>query len=97
MPCLPIVPSDFDATICLPDSFLPSFYMEDFTILGFRVGNLVAALRVLEKNGIRIYKSPGFSQLSVEQRDEIPHIIQLLNANGISCVMADIVEQVYQG
>ena len=97
MPCLPIVPSDYDAMICLPDSFLPSFYMEDFTILGFRVGNLVAALRVLEKNGIRIYKSPGFSQLSVEQRDEIPHIIQLLNANGISCVMADIVEQVYQG
>ena len=97
MPRLPIIPSDFDATICLPDSFLPSFYMEDFTILGFRVGNLVAALRVLEKNGIRIYRSPGFSQLSVEQRDEIPHIIQLLNANGISCVMADIVEQVYQG
>lgn len=65
--------------------------------MGFRVGNLDAALRVLEKNGINILKSPEFSELSVEQRDQIPHIIRLLNANDISCVMADIVEQVYQG
>ena len=38
--------------IYLPDMPLPSFYMEDFTVLGFLVGNLDAALRVLEKNGI---------------------------------------------
>jgi hypothetical protein len=97
MPSFPIIPNDSDATICLPDSFLPSFYMEDFTILGFNVGNLDAALRVLEKNGISILKGPEYSELSVEQRDQIPHIIQLLNANDISCVMADIVDQVYQG
>lgn len=97
MPRFPIIPSDSDATICLPDSYLPSFYMEDFTILGFRVGNLDAALRVLEKNGINILKSPEYSELSVEQKNQIPHIIHLLNANDISCVMADIVEQVYQG
>ena len=97
MPSFPIITNDSDATICLPDSFLPSFYMEDFTILGFRVGNLDAALRVLEKNGISILKGPEYSELSVEQSDQIPHIIQLLNANDISCVMADIVEQVYQG
>jgi hypothetical protein len=53
--------------------------------------------RVLEKNGISILKGPEYSELSVEQRDQIPHIIQLLNANDISCVMADIVDQVYQG
>jgi hypothetical protein len=97
MPRFPIIPRDLDGTICLPDSFLPSFYMEDFTILGFRVGNLDAALRVLEKNGINIMKSPEYSELSVEKRDQIPHIIQLLNANDISCVMGDIVDQVYQG
>ena len=97
MPRFPIIPSDSDATICLSDNYLPSFYMEDFTILGFRVGNLDAALRVLEKNGISILKSPEYSELSVEQSDQIPHIIQLLNANDISCVMADIVDQVYQG
>jgi len=65
--------------------------------LGLRVGNLDAALRLLEKNGISIFKSPGYSELSIERRDEIPTIIQLLNANDISCVIADIVEQVYQG
>ena len=97
MPRLPIVPSESDATVYLPDNSLPSFYMEDFTILGFRVGSLDAALRVLEKNGINIMKSPEYSELSVEKRDQIPHIIQLLNANDISCVMGDIVDQVYQG
>ena len=97
MPRLPIVPSESDATVYLPDNSLPSFYMEDYTVLGLRVGNLDAALRLLEKNGISIFKSPGYSELSIERRDEIPTIIQLLNANDISCVIADIVEQVYQG
>ena len=97
MPRFPIIPSDSDAAICLPDSYLPSFYMEDFTILGFRVGNLDEAIRVLKKNGINILKSTEYSELSVEQKDQIPHIIHLLKANDISCVMADIVEQVYQG
>ena len=97
MPRLPIIPIEFDATICLPDSSLPSFYMEDYTVLGLRVGNLDAALGLLEKNGISFFKNPGYSELSIEKRDEIPHIIQLLNANDISCVIADIVEQVYQG
>jgi hypothetical protein len=97
MPRLPIMPSELNATIYLPDSSLPSFYMEDFTVLGLRVGNLDAALRLLEKNGISIFKCPGYSELSIQQRDQIPHIIQLLNANDISCVIADIVEQVYQG
>ena len=97
MPRLPIIPSESDATICLPENSFPSFYMEDYTVLGLRVGNLDAALRLLEKNGISIFKSPGYSELSIERRDEIPTIIQLLNANDISCVIADIVEQVYQG
>ncbi len=97
MPSLPILPNESNATICLPDSSLPSFYMEDYTVLGLRVGNLDAAVRLLEKNGISIYKRPGYSELSIQQKDQIPQIIQLLNANDISCVIADIVEQVYQG
>jgi hypothetical protein len=97
MPRLPIVPSESDATVYLPDDLLPSFYMEDYTVLGIRVGNLDAALRLLKKNGISFFKNPGYTELSIEKRDEIPHIIQLLNANDISCVMTDIVDQVYQG
>ena len=94
---LPILSNESNATICLPDGSLPAFYMEDYSVLGLRVGNLDAAVRLLKKNGIRIFKGPGYSELSLEQRDQIQHIIELLNANDISCVMADIVEQVYQG
>jgi hypothetical protein len=71
--------------------------MEDYTVLGLRVGDLDAALRLLQKNGISIFKSPGYGELSIQQRDQIPRIIELLNANDISCAIADIVEQVYQG
>ncbi len=97
MPRLPVIPYEPKATSCLPDSSLPSFYMEDHTVLGLRVGNLDAALRLLENSGLSIFKGPGFSELSLEKRDQIPHIIQLLKANDISCTIADVVDQVYQG
>jgi hypothetical protein len=71
--------------------------MEDYTILGLRVGNLGAAVRLLEKNGIALLKNAGYIELSVEQKDQILHIVQLLRANDVSCDIADIVEQVYQG
>ena len=97
MPRLPILQNESITTTCLPNSSLPSFYMEDYTVLGLRVGNLDAALRLLQKKGISILESSGYSELSIEGRDQTPHIIRLLNANDISCVIADIVEQVYQG
>lgn len=97
MPRLPIIPNESDVTICLPDSSFPSFYMEDFSVLGLRVGNLTTAVRILEKNGIRIYKAQGYSELSLQKTDQIPHIMHLLKENDISCAIADIVEHVYQG
>ena len=97
MPRLPILSNGSNSSICLPDSSFPAFYMQDYTVLGLRVGNLSAAVRLLAQNGIELHKNPGYIELSVEQKDQIPHIIQLLIANGISCVIGDIVEQVYQG
>ena len=97
MPRLPIISGELNHTAYLPDSSLPSFYMEDYTVLGLRVGNLDAAVRLLEKSGISILKSPGYRELSIEKSKQIPHIIQLLNTNNITCVISDIVEQVYQG
>lgn len=97
MPRLPILSYESDAAICLPDSSLPVFYMEDYTVLGLRVQNLGVAIRLLEENGIALHRKAGHVELSVEKRDQIPHVIQLLKANHISCDIADIVEHVYQG
>jgi hypothetical protein len=94
---LPIIASELDATVCLSERLFPTFYMEDFTVLGLRVANLAAALRVLEKNGISVFKNPVYAEVSIQQRDQIPHIVELLNENDVSCAIADIVEQVYQG
>ena len=97
MPRLPMISGELNAVLPMPDSSLPTFYMEDFTVLGLRVGNLDAAVRLLEKNGIRIINCPGYPELSIENSAELPNIIQLLNANDIACTTADILEQVYQG
>ena len=97
MPRLPILSVELNASICLPDNSLPSFYMEDHTVLGLRVGNLEAALHLLEQNGVRTFKNPDYTELAIDQKDQLPHVIQLLNSNDISCVVADIVDQVYQG
>jgi hypothetical protein len=94
---LPIFSNESNATICLPDNLLPSFYMDDYTVLGLKVGNLDVAVRLLEKNGINTFKSLDCSELSIDHRDQIPFIIELLNSNDISCIITDIVEQVYQG
>jgi hypothetical protein len=56
MPRMPIVSNESNTPICLPDSLLPTFYMEDYTVLGLRVGNLGAAVRLLGKNGIALLK-----------------------------------------
>ena len=97
MPRLPIVSTETNTAICMPDSLFPTFYMEDYTVLGLRVENLNAAVRLLEKNGIALYKKSAYIELSVEQRDQIPPIVQLLKANDISCDITDIVQHVYQG
>ena len=97
MPRLPILSTESDATICLPDSSLPTFYMGDYTVLGLRVGNLAAAVQQLEKNGIVLFKKQGYLELSLEKRDQLLHIIRMLNASHIPCDIVDIVEHVYQG
>ena len=81
----------------VPDNLLPSFYMEDFTILGLRVGNLEQAAKLLGKNGIDVIEGDGGLELSVEGPDRLPAIAYLLHSNGITCDITDIVEQVYQG
>jgi hypothetical protein len=94
---MPIVSNDSNTPIGLPDNLLPTFYMEDYTVLGLRVGNLRAAVRLLENSGIVLHEKSGYIELSFEQRDQIPHIIQMLTTNDIPCEIADIVEHVYQG
>ncbi|MGD8990768.1 MAG: hypothetical protein PVI00_04865 [Desulfobacterales bacterium] len=97
MPRMPIISNESNTAICLPDSSLPIFYMEDYTVLGLQVGNLGAAAALLAKNGIALIRKAGYLELSVDQSDQIPHIIQLLKENDIACDINDIVEHVYQG
>ena len=97
MPRMPIVSNESNSAICLPNRLLPTFYMDDYTVLGLRVGNLGAALKLLEKKGITLLKEQGYTELSFEKTDQLPGIIHMLESNDIPCEIADIVEHVYQG
>jgi hypothetical protein len=94
---MPIVSDESNTVIGGPFLPLPVFYMEDYTVLGFRVLDLEASLRLLENAGIGIHQRQGCSELLIEHRGQIPNIIQMLNENGMFCVIADVVGQVYQG
>ena len=97
MPRLPIVSNQLNTALCLRNSLLPTFYMEDYSVLGLRVGDLGAARQVLEENGITLLKKQGYIELSVDNKEQIPHIIQMLESKEILCEIAVIVEHVYQG
>ena len=94
---LPILPCGWAPVDELVKGPLPAFYREDYSVMALRVGNYEDALRVLGKNGIRTVEGEGFGRLLIDDRRQIPEVVELLNATGISCVMADAAEQIYQG
>jgi len=76
---------------------LPVFYMNDFTRLGLRVHPCDEALRVLEKNGYDLTRDDDGFHVAIEGAVQVPVLVQLLNGHGVSCEIADVADQVYQG
>jgi hypothetical protein len=94
---MPIIPIGRGAVDEGAEGSLPVFYMGDFSVMVLRVGDYPEALRVLADKGIRISNRNGFSRLLLDDRRQLPPVVELLNAKGISCEMADGVERIYQG
>lgn len=76
---------------------LPKAYMEDFSVLGFRVDDCKRALGILEKSSIDVKQSHGRALVRIEPAARITEVIQILYDNGLYCEVTDIAQGMYQG
>ena len=97
MGSIPVLQQGRDEPVCLADSDLPDFYMEDYSRLGLLVASLDRAYQILVDHDFTMHQKSEHFEITVDHAYQMPEIINLLGQNGIDCVMADIVDQVYQG
>lgn len=83
-------------SLYLENSSLPTFYMEDFSILGLLVERYEEACGLLKAGGYNIVKLDGGSDIHLEHRDQIRAIIGTLKQHGIPTELSDIADTIYQ-
>ena len=76
---------------------LPRAYMEDYSILGFRVDDCERAIAFLSAASFDLKHSHGGTQVKIEDATRIKDVIQLLQANGQACELTDVAQGMYQG
>ena len=97
MIALPIVAKNQKLRACLKNRNLPANYMSDFTVLGFVVDRLEAALGILAQHNFEVLRNRDGFQINLEGVGRLPEIADVLYREGIDFALADIVDQVYQG
>ena len=75
---------------------LPSNYMADFSLMGFVVESVDAALTLLEKEGFKLHRHDPTAEVAISSYSDIVTIRNLLLAQGITCSYRDIAETIYQ-
>ena len=76
---------------------MPTFYMQDYTVLGFRVDDCDRALEILDRHAFTVrhdYRNKG---VEIDSAERLRAVMQLLEDNGLRCEIADIAEGIYQG
>ncbi len=76
---------------------LPTFYMEDFSVMGFRVNDCGHAIRVLDRHAFSLKRAGGSIEVDITGVSQMHEVMQLLNGDGLECEIADIAEGMYQG
>jgi hypothetical protein len=100
MGLLPIVPKESDPTrhrCPLKRDHLPTFYMEDFSVIGLSVDKLGTAVTTLQRNGIEIEKEKTLALAHIDGLKGMKTVTYLLQSNGIAFEVTDIADQIYQG
>ena len=76
---------------------LPTFYMGDFSVIGFRVNDCDLAIRVLGQHPFALNQADGSIEVGIESASQMHEVMLLLNKNGFECEIVDISEEMYQG
>ena len=76
---------------------LPAFYMQDFTILGFRVSDYDRAIQILDRRGFLLKQEDGMVAVHLSTAVQMNDVMQLFSNDGLACEIADLAEGMYQG
>jgi len=76
---------------------LPTFYMEDFSVLGLRVNDSAHAVRVLDRHSYMVRHESGTTEVNLDTAAQIQAVVRLLEDNGLKCEISDLAESIYQG
>ena len=76
---------------------LPTFYMQDFSVLGFRVDDCDLAILVLDRHAFSMKRTGVSIEIDISGASQMHDVMQLLKDNGLECEIADIAEGMYQG
>lgn len=93
----PIVQKSDRSAASVGHRVLPTFYMEDFSVIGLRVKDGNQAVRMLDENAFSLMRADGNVMVSIETVSQMNDVVHLLNANGMQCELADIADKMYQG
>ena len=93
----PIVQNNDQPVATSGHRLLPTFYMEDFSVLGFRVNDRGHAIRVLNRHAFSLKRAGGSIEVAIAGASQMHDVMRLLNGDGLVCEIADIAEGMYQG
>ncbi len=80
-----------------PSEPMPLFYMNDFSRLGLHVRSCAEAIHVLEQHRYALVQEGRGYHVRLAKAAQVPEVVQLLNGQGVSCELTDVVDQIYQG
>ena len=93
----PIVTKSDPAIAFVDIGCLPAGYMQDFSVLGFRVDRCEKAIRELLTNHIDVRQVNERPQAKIDSPSQVCAVRQLLADNDLACDIADVAEGLYQG
>jgi hypothetical protein len=76
---------------------LPTFYMEDYSIIGFKVCDCDHAVRILDQHQFPLKYIEQGVEVRIDDPLHIKEVISLLKSQGLECEIADVADAMYQG
>lgn len=75
---------------------LPTFYMQDFSVLGFPVKGIEAAKELLLSRGYSLNAQNGGYNIIFNSSGQLAELSRLFAENGIDTSLSDIADTMYQ-
>jgi hypothetical protein len=94
---IPILPDTGKDDCCLSNDYLPQNYMGEFAILGFRVRDVVEAIRILAENRYPVRSTPCGAEVTVNDARQLGEVVGLFRNSRLGFSLSDVADHVYRG